>query len=131
MLIYYMSSLNSNISSSQSGLIVNFISKIININNINLVTYIVRKSAHVFEYVVLYILFCINVKELKIKKYTIISIVLTILYSLTDEIHQLFVSGRSGQPQDILIDFIGVVLGYIIYIVYLKYIENEKIHILK
>ena len=35
-----------------------------------------------------------------------------ILYAISDEIHQLFVVGRSGSPKDVLIDSIGVFLFY-------------------
>ena len=130
-LIYYMSSLNSDISSNQSGFIVNFISGLLNLNNIDLITYVIRKLAHVFEYLILYILLSINIKELKLKNYEIISFILTIVYSFTDEVHQLFIPGRAGQLQDILIDLIGIMLGYISYILYLRYIKNKKLHILK
>ena len=34
-----------------------------------------------------------------------------VLYSLSDEFHQWFVSGRSGQLRDILIDSVGAVIG--------------------
>ena len=125
--IYYMSSLNSDVSSNQSGLIVNYISRIFSINNIDLITYIVRKSAHIFEYFVLYALFYINIKELKLNNYEIICIILAIVYSLTDELHQLFVSGRACQPQDIIIDLIGILIGYI----FCKFYYNIKYKKLK
>lgn len=36
------------------------------------------------------------------------------LYAASDEIHQLFVPGRAGQARDVLIDSIGVLIGYLI-----------------
>ena len=33
------------------------------------------------------------------------------LYAVSDEVHQLFVSGRNGKPSDVLIDMIGVCIG--------------------
>jgi VanZ family protein len=36
---------------------------------------------------------------------------LAVCYAATDEVHQLFVSGRSGQPTDVLIDACGVLAG--------------------
>lgn len=33
------------------------------------------------------------------------------LYAVSDEIHQIFVSGRSGEPRDVLIDTSGVLIG--------------------
>ena len=52
------------------------------------------------------------------------SIILSIIYSFTDELHQLFIPGRAGQLQDILIDLIGIILGYISYTLYLKINKN-------
>ena len=39
------------------------------------------------------------------------SIILCIIYALTDEIHQMFISDRSGEFRDILIDSIASILG--------------------
>ncbi len=122
--IFYMSSLNSNISSNQSGYIVSFIARIFNISNNNTISFIVRKLAHIFEYFILYILICNYLKECKNKNYMLFSIILSIVYSLTDELHQLFIPGRSGRPEDILIDLIGITLGYITYNLYLKVNKN-------
>lgn len=40
---------------------------------------------------------------------------LTELYSLSDEIHQLFVPGRSFQLMDLGLDLLGGIIGLIIY----------------
>ena len=37
-----------------------------------------------------------------------------ILYAMSDEFHQLFVPGRSGEIRDICIDSLGALLGIII-----------------
>ena len=37
-----------------------------------------------------------------------------LLYAIGDEIHQLFVSGRSGEVRDVLIDFCGAISGILI-----------------
>lgn len=37
-----------------------------------------------------------------------------IAYALSDELHQLFVSGRDGNFRDVMIDFSGAVLGIIV-----------------
>ena len=36
---------------------------------------------------------------------------LGVIYAVSDELHQLFISGRAGMAQDVLIDSIGVLLG--------------------
>ena len=42
------------------------------------------------------------------------SIFLSFLYAITDEIHQIFVPGRSAQFRDILIDTLGASFGYLL-----------------
>lgn len=75
--------------------------------------YFVRKSAHVFEYLILGILILNVLKDCYDinKRVIIISLILSTIYACTDEIHQLFVIGRSGQVKDVLIDFIGSCIG--------------------
>lgn len=111
--IFLMSSFNSEVSSSQSGIIVNFIAKLFNINNIELLGLIVRKIAHFTEYFILGVLVC-NLFKIY-NKNIIIGIILCILYALSDEVHQLFISGRHFAMFDVLIDSIGVIIGHIIY----------------
>jgi VanZ family protein len=41
---------------------------------------------------------------------------LVFAYAVTDEVHQLFVSGRSGEVRDILIDTIAGALGIALYL---------------
>lgn len=40
-----------------------------------------------------------------------ISCTVCLLYAASDEIHQLFVPGRSGEVRDVMIDFSGAALG--------------------
>ena len=44
----------------------------------------------------------------------ILSLVIGIVYASSDEIHQRFVSGRSGQITDVMIDSFGVLFGILI-----------------
>ena len=48
-------------------------------------------------------------------------------YAITDEIHQYFVSERSSEIRDVLIDTGGVVTGILITIAIIKLIEKVKI----
>lgn len=65
----------------------------------------VRKCAHFFVYFVLGFLvmnaFYINGVS---KKRIIYSTIICMLYSISDELHQLYVDGRSGQISDVLLD---------------------------
>lgn len=46
-----------------------------------------------------------------LRKICLRSILVTMIYASTDEFHQLFVDGRSGEVKDVLIDTCGAVLG--------------------
>lgn len=48
------------------------------------------------------------------------------IYAATDEIHQLFVSGRTGKPTDVLIDSAGVLFGIFIVAIVLHFIAKHQ-----
>jgi VanZ family protein len=77
------------------------------------IDHIVRKGAHFFEYSVLSctFVFFFRVRKKKVSRLFLYSVVLTGLYASTDEFHQLFVPGRSGQIKDVLIDTSGAAAG--------------------
>jgi len=74
---------------------------------------LLRKAAHLFIFAVLGALFCLALSShLKKKSYVFLfSVLLGIIYAVSDEIHQHFVPGRSFLLKDILIDSIGVIIG--------------------
>lgn len=76
-------------------------------------TVIVRKLAHFTIYLILGILVLLFVKEFKLNfKYTfIIPLLICYIYVISDETHQLFVEGRSGEFRDIFIDTLGSFIG--------------------
>ena len=47
-------------------------------------------------------------------------------YAITDEIHQIFVPGRSGNIFDVGIDTLGVVTGVLIYITFRKILKKVR-----
>ena len=80
-------------------------------------TFIVRKTAHFTEYFILGLIFILylQTKEKLAPKYIILAIIFCVLYATGDEIHQLFVDGRSCKIMDILIDTCGsslAILGF-------------------
>ncbi|MFA9464621.1 MAG: VanZ family protein [Velocimicrobium sp.] len=81
------------------------------------INYIVRKTAHFIEYMILGILLFIALDgRRKVLPFTI-----GMIYAGTDEFHQLFVSGRSGQIKDVALDSVGVLFGvFLIAIIYAR-----------
>jgi len=79
-------------------------------------SHIVRKGAHFTIYTVLGLLLMIyiNTYDLDLRSKSLISFILGVTYSITDEMHQYFVPGRSSEFRDVCIDGSGVLLGIII-----------------
>jgi len=128
LVIFVFSSMNENTSHIQSQKVVQKIytnkqtvenNKIIKKNKYDQK---IRKIAHVTEFAILNIFFINLIYQLKEKfklKYLIISIILTFIYACTDEIHQIFVQGRTSSFIDVLIDTTGAITtSLIIYIIY-------------
>lgn len=84
----------------------------------------IRSVAHMLEYIPLGILLfflmlsvfdiCRKSKTKHILSLIALSIVLALLFALTDETHQLYVDGRSFEIKDIGLDMLGMTIGYIL-----------------
>lgn len=82
-------------------------------------SFIVRKTAHFTIYLVLGLLVSLVLigKNLNIKQIIIYGVLICMAYSITDEIHQIFVSGRSGEIRDIIVDTCGSTVGILLNII--------------
>lgn len=99
------------------------------------VTFAVRKTAHMTEYAVLGALYCLTLCQLgKIRgihvrgggRKGLVAWALAVAYASTDEIHQLFVDGRSGMASDVAIDSIGAAVGILLVLAVLKRQEKKQ-----
>ena len=88
-------------------------------------SFYVRKIAHITEYLILGLLMFNALKQFNILN-IYYAIILCILYSCTDEFHQLFINGRSGSFRDVLIDTIGILLGTYLYKILI--IKKKKVN---
>lgn len=71
----------------------------------------VRACAHFLEYAGLAVLvYNALYRSLGVTK-PVLSVGISAIYAVTDEIHQLFVEGRACQITDIIIDSVGAILG--------------------
>lgn len=79
---------------------------------IELMSFPVRKAAHMTEYLVFYctVRFGLHFtyRTSNVKRRLLTAFVIVFLYACTDEFHQLFVLGRAGRFTDVLIDCFGV-----------------------
>ena len=121
--IYGFSSKTATESSGESGRIAHNIVEIINKfiemednqkdDVFFVVHHTIRKCAHLTEYFILTVLVFFLARNYGLKRSVcaIISLGYCIVFATTDEIHQLFIEGRSGEIRDVLIDFSGGVLA--------------------
>ncbi len=86
--------------------------------------FIIRKCAHFSLYALGGVLIYnyINTYYVKQNKKICISIILGIIFAITDEFHQFFISGRSAQILDVCIDSLGIVVGVIL----IKLLKKQK-----
>lgn len=67
--------------------------------------FLILKSFHLIEYAILSILVYLAVSNYRK------TLIISYLYSLSDEFHQYFIPGRTSKFTDTLIDLIGISLG--------------------
>lgn len=96
------------------------------------VSFFVRKTAHFTEYFILaFFAFFALERSIKINNSLILSfsgsVLYTVLFAVTDEIHQTSVSGRAGRFTDVLIDSAGALTAAAICFLTVKYLEKRKL----
>ena len=131
-LVFYLSNQISDESSKLSGGITQAILNFFNIlegktlEQQSQIETIVRKLAHYSIYTIggILILLHVNLYKISANKKVIISQLIGTLYAATDEVHQLFVPGRSGEIRDVCLDSLGVITGIIITLIIHKMIKR-------
>lgn len=91
---------------------------------------IIRKNAHAFEYLMLALLVAnlLFSFDLKGKNAVVYILFICLFYAVTDEFHQMFVTGRSSLVSDVLIDFLGSIIGIsLFYSIYYGYYKRKSI----
>lgn len=88
---------------------------------IDSVEFPIRKLAHASEYTLLGFLLMGALSGKKSR-----ALLIGVLYAASDEFHQLFVPGRSGQITDVMIDSGGVILGIFIFCLIRRIIGEKR-----
>ena len=125
-LIFYMSCSNGEQSGSMSRKIIVVTTEVLTdvkdgTDDMNKIVdkyqFVVRKSAHFVEYAILAFLVMNMLYTFKVKTKTLlISAIICILYAASDEIHQYFVSERSGNIIDVMWDSsASLITSYLFY----------------
>ena len=87
---------------------------------------IIRKLAHIIEYLILGFLLCNMFNSLNVKNVFVYTVIICAIYSCSDEIHQLFIDGRNCQFIDCLIDVLGSIIGILFYKIKNKIINHYQ-----
>lgn len=84
--------------------------------------WVIRKSAHITEYFILFRLAIGVVKEyvFPVQRAILYTLLGCILYAASDEFHQWFIPGRGACVQDVAIDSIGVLLSATLFYIFGK-----------
>ena len=125
-MIFYFSSQSAGDSDKQSSIILEIVRRIFGNNSFS--NFLVRKAAHFCEFALLGMLFNFTYYFYKNSKNIILSTSLASLYAASDEIHQIFVEGRSCQFRDWAIDTGGAITGMAVFLVIYLIINKVTKH---
>jgi VanZ family protein len=125
--IFYLSHQPAERSSELSGTFLKFMLTIIAVVpfslELDIIHFLIRKSAHFIAYFMLGILLFHTVRLFYETNFIPMNVafVLSILYAISDEYHQTFIPGRSGEVRDVILDASGSLTGIVLYalIIYL------------
>lgn len=120
-IIFQLSAQTASESSGTSGSLINLI---FDFFGKNLSQGFIRTLAHFCEYAGFGLLVTNMIFSLKDKPKPFLSILISLGYALTDEIHQIFVPGRAFQISDLTVDLGGIILGVAVFCAFI--ILNTK-----
>lgn len=81
-------------------------------NGVYAVDFTIKKTAHLIEYTILFLLWFRALGEKNPGR----ALIYSLIYAFTDEIHQLFIPGRTGKLRDVGIDFSGMAISALLII---------------
>lgn len=90
--------------------------------------HVVRKTAHFLEYAALAasLVLHFTIWKVEVRRKLIFSILITSVYAMTDEFHQTFIPGRSGQVSDMLLDSCGGITGALLFLLLIIIVRKKK-----
>lgn len=94
--------------------------------NLNISQDFIRTVAHFLEYTGLAVLIFNALYQTFGYQRPFVALIVSSLYAVSDEIHQLFVEGRAFQISDIVIDSLGAAGGIIVLILLIKLVSKIK-----
>ncbi len=120
--IFCLSAQDSTDSAEVSGSLVSWLYELL---QIDLPDGTVRTIAHGCEFAALGFLMLNALRSFRNDFKTVLSVIISFIYAVTDEIHQLFVPGRAFQFIDLAVDLTGIILGTFVFILLIKIIKTK------
>ena len=108
--IFWQSAMPAAVSELESDSIVSRLAEWLQADE-DLVSFVVRKSAHFTEFLILGVSLFLTVRDLRKRASFWIPWLIGAAYAVSDELHQHFVPGRSCEVRDMIIDICGVLVG--------------------
>ncbi|UCZ52894.1 VanZ family protein [Bacillus shivajii] len=134
-LIFYLSHQpageSSELSSGVTALILSIIEGIVpaavNVD-FDIFHFYIRKGAHFAAYFVLglFVVNALYASGVKGLRSVLVALLISVLYAASDEYHQTFIPGRSGEVSDVLIDAVGSATGIVCYLLAVKLIQKLR-----
>lgn len=110
--------------------IIFYLSSIPNLKtNLGIWDLILRKGAHAFEFAILLLLAwrAFRQSALSFKETIGLAFIISFLYAISDEIHQMFIATRVASPIDVGIDTLGIILMVLVIWFFQRKAEVGKI----
>lgn len=84
---------------------------------------------HILAYFFLALFLNFSLVRGKETKFIFIVVLISFLYGITDEIHQYFVPGRNASLSDVGINFVGIALASLFYLVSIEFRKKTNRHL--
>lgn len=84
-------------------------------NNMNATLY------HIFIFFIFSFFLSVSVIRGKRKNLFLLVNIIAIIYGILDEVHQIFVPGRSSSINDFFLDFVGILFAFMFYFILIEY----------
>ncbi|TYS59922.1 VanZ family protein [Sutcliffiella horikoshii] len=132
-LIFFLSSQQGEQSADLSGGITEWVNEVVEQVapdaefKMDEISFFVRKNAHFFAYMLLALLTLNAVRRSGGRGWMSMGVAfsISVLYAISDEVHQLFVPGRSGQVSDVLLDSMGALAGIVLYAIISRWLGGK------
>lgn len=125
-LIFYLSDQPSYISSKMSSGMIKH-AFFVNDVTLNLIHNPLRELMHTVVFLIFALLLINVLVKFGIKKVMLYCITISLIYALSDEIHQIYVPGRAFELLDIFLDFVGIMIANLLYFNFISCIGTDKV----